>query len=669
MTTYDEELHLEILGATNSDLVLQTDAVKCKVCGLGDVKPVKSEKESDSFMIYTRDGTLIGTHIESRCNNRTLPCRAGHYHGYVTMGEIGNPDKPKCYAEFALKNKYLVTSSQTAFAVDYLWDCLLQIVFSNATFESLANVYNNLHFVNLPMDVMLRRVEVHRKRIAEAIFLFAYLELGQRYGCSPIVSGGIDKTILQNRIHIRDRFRAIWSVDHRCDVKGCTTVLTVDGGMKPTRKLCAAKLHGVKEFSQSGMMVVCDCTRNPQPDSKFCGDHVGLPTPSMTLDSVSKTTRSTLYNHRNKTATSKEAPQDNIYVIESIIENKDDLWKIKWLGFPIEESTWEATSNIQPWILSYYGEDRSRLGKPLPEPTIKHVKKAGDEIYYYLSWGSENVKGNPWKGKSFFALAAEDGEIIDQLDDDKTCNTKKTKDKRDRRHIVGIMVETKPCGVVVLFDELFGSESLTQVYGMLVEYISRLPESGQNSLEHILYDDACHLKKFSENPKRANLNQYTKLIASIPKHVDSFHFKNHVDKWCHQHCNPKDVRDLDNINTESCEQTFKWVNRFSAVKSMNESRFFLFFTLVFDLHNLKKQGNLRSQAHLRSPLRWKLLPKQRNWEATLLVIEDEKAVSELEVTLDGLSINDKQADPLVCQECGVVYKKPWTLKSHMIKKH
>ena len=88
---------------------------------------------------------------------------------------------------FALKNKYLVTISQTAFAVDYLWDCLLQIVFSNATFESLANVYNNLHFVNLPMDVMLRRVEVHRKRIAEAIFLFAYLDLGQRYGCSPIV--------------------------------------------------------------------------------------------------------------------------------------------------------------------------------------------------------------------------------------------------------------------------------------------------------------------------------------------------------------------------------------------------------------------------------------------------------------------------------------------------
>ena len=58
------------------------------------------------------------------------------------------------------------------------------------------------------------------------------------------------------------------------------------------------------------------------------------------------------------------------------------------------------------------------------------------------------------------------------------------------RHTVGIMVGTKPCGTVVLFDELFGSESLTQVYGMLVEYLSRLPELGRHSLKNILYDDA-----------------------------------------------------------------------------------------------------------------------------------------------------------------------------------
>ena len=111
------------------------------------------------------------------------------------------------------------------------------------------------------------------------------------------------------------------------------------------------------------------------------------------------------------------------------------------------------------------------------------------------------------------------------------------------------MVGTKPCGIVVLFEEIYGSESLTQVYGMLVEYISRLPDTGISSLKHILYDDACHLKKFCDNPKRASLNSFTKLLAEIPKSVDNFHFKNHEDPWCHNHCNPNDFRSLDGINT------------------------------------------------------------------------------------------------------------------------
>ena len=117
---------------------------------------------------------------------------------------------------------------------------------------------------------------------------------------------------------------------------------------------------------------------------------------------------------------------------------------------------------------------------------------------------------------------------------------------------------TKPCGTVVCFDELYGSESLTQVYGILVEYVSRLPQVGRESLKNILYDDACHLKKFSEKKEeRVNQNEFTQFFAKVPKHVDNFHFKNHKDPWYHKMCNPKNGRSLDRVNTESCEQTFK----------------------------------------------------------------------------------------------------------------
>jgi hypothetical protein len=186
----EKDFDLEALGGECNDIVLETEFIKCKVCGTSDVVPVKNNKLPDKFMIYTRDGTVIASHREYRCNNREIPCRAGHFYGYVTLGEKGNVEKPRCYEKYALRKKYLVTSNQTAFSIDYLWDCLLQIVFSNATFESLSKVYNNLHFVNLPTDVMQYRLEIQRKRITEAIFLFAYLELGQRYGLSPIITGG-----------------------------------------------------------------------------------------------------------------------------------------------------------------------------------------------------------------------------------------------------------------------------------------------------------------------------------------------------------------------------------------------------------------------------------------------------------------------------------------------
>ena len=112
--------------------------------------------------------------------------------------------------------------------------------------------------------------------------------------------------------------------------------------------------------------------------------------------------------------------------------------------------------------MNYYCENIGRLGNPLAQPKIKHSKRAGNEKYYYLSWdGREDLSGR-WVSESFFDLASKDGEIVSQLEKDKSCNTEKTKDKRERRHTVGILVGTKPCGTVVLFEELFGSESLTQ---------------------------------------------------------------------------------------------------------------------------------------------------------------------------------------------------------------
>ena len=50
--------------------------------------------------------------------------------------------------------------------------------------------------------------------------------------------------------------------------------------------------------------------------------------------------------------------------------------------------------------------------------------------------------------------------------------------------------------------------------------------------EFIYYDDACHLKQCAQK------------LAEMEMIVDCFHFKNHVDRWCKEHCNPYNSNDL-----------------------------------------------------------------------------------------------------------------------------
>lgn len=54
----------------------------------------------------------------------------------------------------------------------------------------------------------------------------------------------------------------------------------------------------------------------------------------------------------------------------------------------------------------------------------------------------------------------------------------------------------------------------------------------------LCYDDACHLKKFAQNPVRCELTQVAKRMKEMTMVCDKFHFRNHVDTWCKANCNP-----------------------------------------------------------------------------------------------------------------------------------
>ena len=150
-------------------------------------------------------------------------------------------------------------------------------------------------------------------------------------------------------------------------------------------------------------------------------------------------------------------------------------------------------------------------------------------------------------------------------------------------------------------------------------------------------DDAS--KKYAENKDRAELNEVTKYMSMIGKHVDKFHFPNHVDPWCHKNCNPQDVRHLDGINTPICEQLFSAINKYTNAKAMNEAHFFIFFLYIFDLHNLNIEQKLRSIANPKSEYRYELISKLKNKEVDEVASLMEKVTGTL-----GLQNNS----PVIC---------------------
>ena len=62
--------------------------------------------------------------------------------------------------------------------------------------------------------------------------------------------------------------------------------------------------------------------------------------------------------------------------------------------------------------------------------------------------------------------------------------------------------------------------------------------------EFIWNDDACHLKKCAQNSVRRNITRIAKKMAEMEMIVDRFHFKNDVDRWCMEHCDPHNSDDL-----------------------------------------------------------------------------------------------------------------------------
>ena len=165
------------------------------------------------------------------------------------------------------------------------------------------------------------------------------------------------------------------------------------------------------------------------------------------------------------------------------------------------------------------------------------------------------------------------------------CNTSKDKIVR-RNKTAGINIIVFPCGTILSMDELFGSESLSQV---LLPLYSLFEDSDlRKDVKVLIHDNACKFATFVKNRKEGNT--IMEHIASLDMRVDRHHYKNHVERKCKLYHNPDDCPLLEDVNTSCMEQVNSWFGRYRhSARYMNHARFPFYLLLACHLNNKYRQ--------------------------------------------------------------------------------
>ena len=269
---------------------LVSQAVDCDDCG---VSLVPSDNPPAEITVYTRQGTKFSQHFTKVCPNRW--CRKKFMHGFAIKND------EKFYDAFSENTKFLVTSSETAFSVDYLYEVSLHFLHANATFMALTDVYNQFH--NFSRQDLVRKDLCH-KRLASGFFLYSLLEMCSRYQICPNLGTNknwIDEAILKHQTELKNGFSKFWTKKHECNFENCEAMMVTDGNMKLNRKVCAAKFSVVRFFQHCNKTVLTGCTSMPSPNSPFCSQHVDDETPVLLAENITKLTRNSLLGFKEKT--------------------------------------------------------------------------------------------------------------------------------------------------------------------------------------------------------------------------------------------------------------------------------------------------------------------------------------------------------------------------------
>ena len=135
------------------------------------------------------------------------------------------------------------------------------------------------------------------------------------------------------------------------------------------------------------------------------------------------------------------------------------------------------------------------------------------------------------------------------VDLETSCNTSKEKNYKKTK-VAGINILVFPCGQILGIDELFGSESLTQVLIPLLNLMKQ-PRMLED-VKVFIHDNACRMVAFMKN--RASKSEMMMRLSKMDMRVDRQHFRNHTGVLCRRYHNPDTCELLVGVNTSRMEQ-------------------------------------------------------------------------------------------------------------------
>ena len=129
--------------------------------------------------------------------------------------------------------------------------------------------------------------------------------------------------------------------------------------------------------------------------------------------------------------------------------------------------TWEPASIVPMFIINLFEKNGD---SQVPKPKVKETKSMINGVeHVFLTWEDND---NLPEVQDTYVLPEEEYDQLDaQRGEEDKCNTRKNKNGIFYRHSAGIFIASWPCGVVTLFAEIFGTESCSQIHGILSDFL------------------------------------------------------------------------------------------------------------------------------------------------------------------------------------------------------